>query len=158
MPSYVIATIGNVIIFWPLLAVAASGSVWVVGTTSARDYPITADAFQPTLAGGNDVVVSRLSSDGSTLEYSTFIGGSKADASTAAAVDSTGSLVVVGLTGSSDFPLAAPFQSALSGWGDAIVFKPLEHPHLPQGTGSVELGTAYLRDHCVQLPHSARRG
>jgi hypothetical protein len=54
-----------------------SGNVWVVGTTTAVDYPTTPGAFQTAHAdpSSNDLVISAVSADCQTLLYSTYLGG-----------------------------------------------------------------------------------
>ena len=53
----------------------------------------------------------QISADGSTLIYSTFIGGSAADRGYGAAADPSNNIVISGLTYSTDFPLVNPAQS-----------------------------------------------
>ena len=86
------------------LALAADGSVYVVGDTDNTAYPVTAGAFDTTGDGaGRDVVVSHLSSDGQSLLHSTRLGGSSTDVATAIAWLPDG-VVVTGRTQSPDFP------------------------------------------------------
>ncbi len=51
-----------------------------------------------------DAFVAKFSPDGSRLLYSTFIGGSSAEGAPALALNHDGSVVIVGITGSADFP------------------------------------------------------
>jgi hypothetical protein len=116
------------------IAVDGSGDAYVTGQTSSVDFPV-ANAFQPFLASqqGN-VFVTKFDATGSTLIYSTFLGGSGGDSGWGIALDASGSAYVTGATGSSDFPLAAPippdvagdpavsFISKLSPAGNALVF------------------------------------
>ncbi len=48
----------------------------VLGGTSSTDYPVTPDAFQPAFGGSNDMLISILSTDGSSLVGSSYLGGS----------------------------------------------------------------------------------
>ncbi len=52
----------------------------------------------------SDVYVSELASDGSSLIYSTFLGGASFDTATGIALDASGIAYVTGTTTSSDFP------------------------------------------------------
>ena len=77
------------------LIVNNRNELFVLGTTSSNNYPVTSDAFDLTFNGGDtvnlsrgiyvnythgsDIVVSRFSGDGSALLASTYIGGSKND-------------------------------------------------------------------------------
>jgi hypothetical protein len=64
-----------------------------------------------------DGFVTRVHPSGSSLVYSTFLGGHRADLGFGVAVDATGSAHVTGFTSSTDFPTANPLQSALAGVG-----------------------------------------
>src|SRR5262249_14729221 len=61
------------------LALDSSSNVYVAGGTSSTNFPTTADAFQTTHlngSGSQEMYVTALRSDGSTLLYSTYFGGS----------------------------------------------------------------------------------
>jgi len=100
------------------IAVDSEGNAYVVGFPSP-DFP-TANAFQDTVPGGNDLFVAKLNAAGSALVYSTYLGGSRSDSGRGIAVDSTGSAYVTGYTSSTDFPTANAFQgkNASGGFGD----------------------------------------
>ena len=104
------------------VATDAAGAAYVAGTTDSPDFPVTAGAIQPARAGNSDLFVAKISPDGSALEYSTYLGGSLGEGSGAAiAVDPDGVVVLVGQTGSADFPEAAA-PPGLAGTGaDAFV-------------------------------------
>ena len=54
--------------------VDVDGSVWICGNLESSDYPTTRDALQPEFGGGNyDGFLTRLSPDGSALEYSSYV-------------------------------------------------------------------------------------
>jgi hypothetical protein len=102
------------------LALDDSGNIYVTGDTQSADFPTTPGAFQSTYGGGGDAFLSKLSPNANALLYSTFIGGTGADQGNGVAVDSAGNTVVVGVTQSTDFPIADPLQSilGLSGAGN----------------------------------------
>jgi len=83
------------------IAVDSLGSAYVVGT--AGEIPV----MNPLQAGpaGKNAFISKLSPDGTSLIYSTYFGGSGGDEARAAAVDPNGNLYVIGVSGSTDFPL-----------------------------------------------------
>ena len=68
-----------------------------------------------------EAFVTKLSSDGSSLVYSTYFGGSGGDSANAIAVDSLGQVYVAGQTLSVDFPLASPLQAAAGGKTEAFI-------------------------------------
>lgn len=77
------------------------GNCLVASCSRSTDFP-TLDAFQPTLGGQQDGVVFKLSSDLSTLMWSSYYGGSNNDACYSVKVDSSYNVVIGGGTGSSN--------------------------------------------------------
>jgi hypothetical protein len=93
------------------IAADAAGAAYVTGFTLSEDFPV-ANALQPKRAGDGDAFVVKISPDGSSLDYSTYLGGGAGgEDATSIIVDTTGSVYIVGTTASSDFPLAHPVQS-----------------------------------------------
>ena len=87
------------------VAVDASGDVYVVGVTHSVDFPTTSSGLQ--IINKNNFssgYLSKLDPTGSTLLYSTYLGGSVGDASYAVALDSNANAYVTGFTSSNDFP------------------------------------------------------
>src|SRR5438034_1058161 len=93
----------------------------------------TLKAMQPALAGGTDAFVARLDPSGSTLVFSTYLGGGGDDAATALGLDASANIYVAGTTRSTDFPqknpLSAQFGSTASNFvtelnsdGSALVY------------------------------------
>jgi uncharacterized protein (TIGR03437 family) len=110
------------------IAVDSSGNAYVTGNTASSNFPTTADAFQTVFGGGvgiGDAFVTKLNAAGSSLAYSTYLGGSDIDAGKGIAVDSSGNAYVTGFTSSTDFPTTAnTFQGTYgSGFNDAFVTK-----------------------------------
>ena len=104
------------------VAVDAAGNAYVVGETDSPDFPATAGAFQQTLAGFNDVFVSKVDPAGATLVYSTYLGGRGSEAGTAIAIDALGQAHVVGVTHSADFPVTAGAFQGVHAGGTADAF------------------------------------
>ncbi|HYL36121.1 MAG TPA: SBBP repeat-containing protein, partial [Bryobacteraceae bacterium] len=102
------------------IALDSTGSAYITGSTASIDFPATAGAFQNRLRGAYNAFVSRLSADGSSLIYSTLIGGSNSDTATSIALDKSGRAVVGGYTSSPDFPTVAAVQSVFQGGFDAF--------------------------------------
>ncbi len=106
------------------IAVDADGSAYVTGYTRSDDFP-TVNAFQGTRGGDSyvDAFVTKLSPDGSSLDYSTYLGGKYEDRGFGIAVDTDGSAYVTGSTGSDNFPTVNPFQGTNGGGVDTFVAK-----------------------------------
>src|SRR5438309_5002686 len=106
------------------IAVDANGNAYVTGTTTSADFPIVGP-FQPTLQGGQDAFVTKLSVDGGSLVYSTFLGGDGDDLAFGIALDAGGAAYVTGSTTSSTFPNnnAVICLGSRSGASDAFVAK-----------------------------------
>jgi photosystem II stability/assembly factor-like uncharacterized protein len=88
------------------IAVDASGAAYITGTTNSTSALVTATpgAYQSEVAGFMDVVVAKLTPDGSGLAYLTFLGGKNMEAAYGIAVDESGDAYVTGTTTSGDFP------------------------------------------------------
>jgi hypothetical protein len=105
------------------IAVDTSNHAYVAGNASSPDFPVTAGAFQTVRRGPNDVFVTKLATDGTSLIYSTFLGGTSSEGASSIAVDSLGQAHVVGVTDSANFPLLNPIQKTYGGAQDAFVTK-----------------------------------
>ncbi len=105
------------------LTLDGSGNVYVTGQTSSPDFPITATAYDGVLDGPSDAFVTELSANGDLLVFSTFLGGTFDEGGGGLVVDQSGSVLVVGTTGSPDFPTTAGAFSRTFGGGftDAFV-------------------------------------
>ncbi|HEY7835658.1 MAG TPA: SBBP repeat-containing protein [Ktedonobacterales bacterium] len=106
------------------IAVDASGNAYVTGATASGDFPIQGAFQASTGGGGSDAFVSKLNAAGTALVYSTYLGGSGADAAVGIAVDASGNAYVVGATASTNFPLQGAFQATnAGGTDDAFISK-----------------------------------
>jgi len=108
------------------MALNSSGDPVVTGFAWSKDFPVTADAYQSidnSFNFGNSFI-AELSSNGSSLIYGTYLGGSNQDAGNAVALDSLGNPVVIGNTESSDFPTTAgALQNVNLDYSDGFVAK-----------------------------------
>lgn len=103
------------------IAATTSGQVFVIGSTFSGNFPL-ANAYQNVLKGGQDAFITALNPAGTTLAYSTFLGGTSAEYGNAVTALPSGEVIAVGNTSSSNFPTQAPFQAAFGGGsGDAFV-------------------------------------
>lgn len=122
------------------IALGPRGDVYVAGATRSSDFPTTPGAYDRTWGGGEgvpaDVFVTRLSSDGSSLVYSTYIGGTDDDSARAIAVDGGGNAWITGASESLDYPVDA-WPPNFRGPQDAIVT-------LVESSGSALIHSRYL--------------
>ena len=148
------------------VAVDAAGNAYVVGTTSSSDFPTTR-SLQSAPVGLPDVFIAKLSAAGTTLVYSTYLGGRQAEAARDIAVDSSGNAYVTGTTQSTDFPTtagafqaaAAPcFVSKLSAAGDALVYSTYLPVDETAGIAVDSAGSAYLAGSIVSAGLQATAG
>jgi hypothetical protein len=111
---------GNDVEIGEAIAVDPVGNIYLTGYTFSRDFPLQAP-YQPNIASMPDAFVSKLSPDGSTLLYSTYLGGNNIDMGYAITVDAQGGVFVAGRTQSPDFPLQNAIQPTLHGGVDGFV-------------------------------------
>ena len=144
------------------LIVNSFDELFILGTTSSLNYPFTTNCYDSTFNGGtsnnltnglgidytngSDIIVSHLSTDGSSLLGSTFIGGSLNDGLNSTSsiasqnvlrynyadeirgeidIDQNNNIYVVSCTQSADFPTTSNVFQPVYGGGslDACVFK-----------------------------------
>ena len=99
------------------------GNVYVTGYAHSG-FPTTGSAYDNSNNGAEDVFVAKLSSDLSTLQASTFIGGFATEYGYSIAVDSSGNVLVTGCTYSADYPIAGtPYNDEPSGGADIYISK-----------------------------------
>ncbi len=88
--------------------------VYLTGYTHSSNFPTTEDAWDEKKSGPSDIFVSKLSSDGSSLIYSTYLGGIEGsmgceeyedEIAYSLAVDNEGCAYITGGTICSDFPI-----------------------------------------------------
>ncbi len=104
------------------IAVDSESSVYVTGYSNSFDFPIK-NPIQESNAGGYDAFITKINATGTTLVYSTYLGGSVFDVAYTIAVDSEGAAYVTGGTDSIDFPTKNPVQETNAGEHDAFITK-----------------------------------
>ncbi len=104
------------------IAVDALGDVYVTGTTTSQNFPLT-NPVQNALKGANDAFVTELSPFGQSYRYSTYLGGDEmgTEVATGIAVDDAGSAVVTGSTTAPNFPIVNMQGDTFHGATDVFV-------------------------------------
>lgn len=106
-------------------AIDSSGNVYVGGPTSYSGYPTTAGSLNETYSGGTfDMYISKLSNDGTTLLFSTFIGSGASgyDMLRDIEVDNSGNVYFTGFTDSAEFPTTSGVFNMTSNQNATNVF------------------------------------
>lgn len=94
--------------------VDSHGFVYLAGTTDSNKFPVK-NAFQSKYGGEDDGFILKISKDGQSLIYSSYIGGKADDWCGAVSVDASGAAYIGGSTFSSDFPTKKAFQPVFGG-------------------------------------------
>jgi uncharacterized protein (TIGR03437 family) len=90
------------------IAVDPAGNAYVTGSSQSADFPTTPGAFQTKLPAQNGAAfVAKIAASGASLVYSTFLGGSGGGGGFLIKLDSQGDAIVLGTTGSNDFPVTS---------------------------------------------------
>jgi len=98
-----------------------SGKLYITGNTLSSDFPLK-NAFQKRFFG-DDGFVAVFDSKALNLLYSSYIGGSDHENSSAIAVDGKGEVYIAGSTQSKNFHIHNAYSSHLTGPRDAYVLK-----------------------------------
>jgi hypothetical protein len=106
------------------IAVDQNGNAYLTGSTESNNFT-TANPSQGNMGGGNqDAFVTKLNGTGSTLLFSTFLGGTGNEVGLGLVIDSDKNIYVGGCTTSLDFPIVNPsLQSANASNGDGFIAK-----------------------------------
>lgn len=100
-----------------------AGHLYGGGATFGIGYPTTPGAFQLNFAGGNggylsgtDITITKFSPDGTSLIYSTYLGGAENESPHSLIVNNNNELLILGTTASSNFPITtAAYDTSFGG-------------------------------------------
>lgn len=105
-------------------AVDSAGNIILSGRTWSGDFPVTEDAIQGTYSGIEvDGFVTKLSADGQSMMFSTFLGYSGWDTLHRVCVDEDDNIYLAGMADSNDFPVINALQSEKSSGPDLYLLK-----------------------------------
>ena len=104
------------------VVVGSDNCAYIVGNTLSMNYP-TQNPYQSHLGGGWDVTLTKISSSGSSIIYSTYLGGGNSDYGNDLAINLQGCIFVTGFTGSNNFPVKNPYQSTANASDDIFITK-----------------------------------
>ena len=110
------------------IAVDTAGNAAFTGYTRSSNFPVTANAYDNSYNGADDVFVAKLNSTGDTMVYATFMGSTISTVSEQAqniALDSSGNIYITGFASHSTFPTTAGAYDTTFNGGtyDAFVAK-----------------------------------
>ncbi len=110
------------------IAVDSGGNAYLTGLTLSSDFPVTAaNAFQSGYGGGGDAFLAKIGPAGSTLPYSTYLGGAAQDQGLGIALRTADQPYITGSTASPAFPTTGgafqPTRPSTGGATDAFVSK-----------------------------------
>ncbi|MGE0130294.1 MAG: SBBP repeat-containing protein [Blastocatellales bacterium] len=126
------------------IAIDSTGNAYVVGNTASGDFN-TKSPLQLNNRGQQDVFVTKVNFDGSSLIYSTYLGGQRNDIGNAIAVDASNIAYITGSTASLNFPTQSPLQGTYGGSDfDAFVTK-------INAAGSALLYSSYLGGSVIEV-------
>jgi hypothetical protein len=103
------------------IKLSVNGSVYIAGTTTSSNFPVSQFPIQATYKGFGDLFCTIFNSKTEEVIFSTYLGGSKSENLTSIAIQPNGNAVLVGNTNSSNFPLVKPTQGILSGLFDGFL-------------------------------------
>jgi hypothetical protein len=109
------------------IALDSSRNVYVAGGTMSMNFPVVG-AIQSSNRGGQETFVTKISASGSSILYSTYLGGNGTagwlEQANGIAVDGSGNAYVAGVTNSANFPvISGAIRTTYNGGQDAFVVK-----------------------------------
>jgi len=96
------------------VGIDGTGAAYLAGATFSTTLPL-ANAFQTTIAGGEEAFVTKFTAAGNALVHSSFLGGTANDRIQSMHVSTAGVVTVAGVTRSLDFPTRNPVQATHGG-------------------------------------------
>lgn len=99
------------------------------GYSAGTGYPTTTGVFDTTYSGDWDLAITKFGDDGTNLIFSTYIGGSLGELPKSMISDSQDNLLIVGTTGSSNFPTTSGVIDNSFNGGSGAFPNSLDYPN-----------------------------
>ena len=118
--SYLNGTDGDTVVNG--VAAGKDGRIYLIGTTKASDFPVTANGYQAVRWGDQDAFVAKMDPGTGGIDYATYLGGEDLDDGRNILVDSNGLTYFAVSTLSTQFPMAGfSINGNASGGADVVV-------------------------------------
>lgn len=104
------------------IIVDTNSNIYIVGYTNSANFPVSSQVIQSSAGGNGDVFLIKLNSEGNSIIFSTFLGGSHIDYANDMAMDKFGNIVITGMTSSTDFPTLGDSTQLTFGGGYCDAF------------------------------------
>ncbi len=147
------------------LAIDGNNCIYYVCYAGLPDWPLTPDAFDTTASLNGDVGIIRLSPDGTTLQFGSFLGGDGQDNPYGAKLDSSGRLIIYGfcswpttgfpITPDAIFPMptySSGFLSIIEPTTSQLIYSTFLFPRrMPAGHNMSNLDIAFISESSVWI-------
>jgi hypothetical protein len=118
--SYLNGTDGDTVVNG--IAAGKDGRIYLIGTTKASDFPVTANGYQAVRWGSQDAFVAKMDPGTGGIDYATYLGGEDLDDGRNILVDNNGLTYFAVSTLSTQFPMAGfSINGNASGGADVVV-------------------------------------
>ncbi len=117
------------------ISLDGGGNILVAGVTQSTNFPTSANAHKQTLDGPSDAFITKLNASGSTLIFSSYLGGISTDSIDQLTTDPSGAVYVTGATNSPNFPTVDPLSGSSGSGQEAFVTK------IDPGSGTILFST-----------------
>ncbi|MFB3895136.1 MAG: SBBP repeat-containing protein [bacterium] len=105
------------------IALDSIDNIYITGITNSSDFPVTTSTFDTSFNGNTDVFLCKLNSTGTSLVFSTYLGGGGSEQSNSICIDKSNNILITGFTQSTDFPYTlTAYDTIFNGSGNKDIF------------------------------------
>ena len=146
---------GNSDDFGTGIQVTNKGEIFISGYTDSSDFPVTSGSFNTSYSSNTDCFITKFKTDPSTLDYSTYFGGSSFDACVGIALDNSENIIFAGNTNSNNLLMKDnSYYPNYSGSGDVFLVK-LTNLLAPSQPNTTQSSTSSQSSNTVTTSSSA---